>query len=72
MTPDALLPVGKDCDCGFPLVWRHGKQWCSVYGSHPVSLGMRDRTAVLANVVDELAAMPMPKAKKGHKLRRAS
>lgn len=32
---DALLPVGRDCDCGCPLVWRQGQQWCSVWGSHP-------------------------------------
>lgn len=33
-TADALVPVGRDCDCGMPLVWRHGHQWCAVYGSH--------------------------------------
>lgn len=33
-SPDALVPVGRDCDCGMPLVWRQGHQWCAVYGSH--------------------------------------
>lgn len=32
---DALLPVGRDCDCGHPLVWRSGQQVCAVYGRHP-------------------------------------
>lgn len=32
---DALIYVGKSCDCGFPLVWRNGIQRCAVYGSHP-------------------------------------
>lgn len=34
MTAEALLPVGKNCDCGHPLVWHHGQQWCAVYGTH--------------------------------------
>lgn len=34
-TPSALLPVGRDCDCGFPLVWFGERQLCAVYGSHP-------------------------------------
>ena len=29
-----LLPVGKDCDCGQPLVWRDNRQSCAVYGAH--------------------------------------
>jgi hypothetical protein len=33
--PEALLPVGVDCECGFPMVWRHGLRSCAVYGSHP-------------------------------------
>ncbi len=54
---EALLPVGKDCDCGFPLVWRRGEQWCSVYGSHPVIVTWRNRSAYAARLVDELDAM---------------
>ena len=33
--PSALLPVGRDCDCGFPLVWHWDGQRCAVYGTHP-------------------------------------
>jgi hypothetical protein len=29
-----VIPVGADCRCGHPLVWRDGGQWCAVYGSH--------------------------------------
>ena len=35
MSTDAIIPVGKDCDCGHPLVWRNGRQICAVYGRHP-------------------------------------
>ncbi len=48
---DSLLPVGRDCDCGFPLVWSGGHQRCAVYGSHPgpsaapVALELRDPTS---------------------------
>jgi hypothetical protein len=31
-----MIPVGRDCDCGYPLVWRLGEKWCAVYGSHPL------------------------------------
>ena len=41
MNPEPLLPVGRDCDCGQPLVWRHGEQWCAIYGSHPVVTRLR-------------------------------
>lgn len=34
-TPLALLPVGRDCDCGQPLVWYGDTQRCAVYGTHP-------------------------------------
>ena len=40
-TPEALMPVGKDCDCGYPLVWRRDKQVCSVYGTHPTPIHYR-------------------------------
>jgi predicted nucleotidyltransferase len=32
---DSILPVGRDCDCGHPLVWRDSAQVCAVYGRHP-------------------------------------
>jgi hypothetical protein len=32
---DAISPVGKDCDCGHPLIWIAGRQVCAVYGRHP-------------------------------------
>ncbi len=52
MTADALIPVGRDCDCGFPLVWRRGRQWCAVYGTHPApGIFMRDPTAPFAELV---------------------
>lgn len=35
MSTDAIIPVGKDCDCGHPLIWRNGRQICAVYGRHP-------------------------------------
>lgn len=33
--PSALVPVGRDCDCGHPLVWYGDEQRCAVYGTHP-------------------------------------
>lgn len=33
--PFALVPVGRDCDCGHPMVWYGDEQRCAVYGSHP-------------------------------------
>ena len=63
-TPGALLPVGRDCDCGFPLVWHRNHQICAVYGTHPPPLEPlrinRDYNAPLAWLVDELDRMPMP------------
>jgi hypothetical protein len=49
-----LLPVGRDCDCGHPMVWRLGEQRCAVYGTHRPVLSefVRDYNAPLANVVD--------------------
>ena len=32
---DAIISVGKDCDCGHPLIWHAGEQLCAVYGRHP-------------------------------------
>lgn len=57
---DAVLAVGKDCDCGHPLIWRERVQVCAVYGHHP-DLGdrvsFRDQTAAGARLVDEISAM---------------
>lgn len=32
---DAILPLGRDCACGHPLVLRDGAELCAVYGTHP-------------------------------------
>jgi hypothetical protein len=40
-----MIPVGRDCDCGYPLVWRLGEKWCAVYGSHPLPDHERHRVA---------------------------
>lgn len=37
-TPSALVPVGRDCDCGFPLIWSGDRQLCAVYGTHPTAV----------------------------------
>jgi hypothetical protein len=57
MTVDPLLPVGRDCDCGHPLVWAHNEQRCAVYGRHAVSdwfpdIERRDLSAPFARLVD--------------------
>ena len=60
MTPgqQPLIPVGKDCDCGHPLIWRNNQQWCAVYGSHPQQdIYHRNPNAYAARLVDELDAM---------------
>ena len=31
---DDLVAVGRDCDCGHPMIWRAGAQVCAVYGRH--------------------------------------
>lgn len=56
----ALLPVGRDCDCGFPLVWRGQHQHCAVYGAHRMptpAINFRNLDAPCARLVDELTAM---------------
>lgn len=68
-----LLPVGKDCDCGHPLVWRDGEQWCAVYGRHPArpqEVRFRNYSAPGARLVAELTAMRDPNPKQ-HRRRRA-
>ena len=32
---DAVIPSGRDCACGHPLVLRDGAELCAVYGTHP-------------------------------------
>lgn len=57
---DPLISVGRDCDCGHPLVWRAGHQWCSVYGSHPPPapvLYLRPAAFVLADIERRLRAV---------------
>lgn len=36
-TPFPLVPVGRDCDCGHPMVWYGDEQRCAVYGRHPAA-----------------------------------
>jgi hypothetical protein len=57
--PLALLPVGRDCDCGCPLVWYLDAQVCSVYGTHPPLVTYRDRDAFASALVDEMAGTPL-------------
>lgn len=57
-TPHPLVAVGKDCDCGNPLVWRAEATWCAVYGSHPPIVTYRRRDAFAARLVDELTGRP--------------
>lgn len=72
MIEQPLLPVGRDCDCGQPLVWSDGHQWCAVYGSHnnvaPHELDLlrtfgRNPFAPGAALVDELAPMKQRRPK---------
>lgn len=55
--PQALLPVGKDCDCGHPLVWWNDKPRCSVYGSHPTIVYYRNIAAPAHRLVRDVAAL---------------
>ena len=64
MTADALLPVGRDCDCGQPLVWRRGKQWCAVYGSHPTFVPIVNRRAPGALLIRDLVEATWPTRRK--------
>lgn len=65
---DALLPVGRDCDCGFPLVWFGDRQVCAVYGRHPAGrqpVHFRDRRAEFADLIEtSLAATDHPKPRR--------
>lgn len=31
-TEQIAKPVGIDCDCGLPLIWRLGEPMCAIYG----------------------------------------
>ena len=64
---DALVAVGRDCDCGHPLVWRDGIKVCAVYGLHtPRDPGelLRDTNAYAAALIDELVEMTPYRGKK--------
>lgn len=52
--PGPLVPVGRSCDCGHPLVWRDGKPWCAVYGAHAPYIHWRDTAALGAQLVADL------------------
>ena len=67
-TPQPLNPVGRDCDCGHPLVWHKNTQWCAVYGTHPEHrepLHYRNIHAYAARLVDELDQMTYGPPKHG-------
>lgn len=62
--PLPLLPVGRDCDCGFPLVWYGDRQRCSVYGTHaapaqPIHYKGAQSTGV-ARLIHDINAVPCP------------
>lgn len=61
--PAALVPVGRDCDCGHPLVWVGDEQRCAVYGTHPApAQPVRFRAAPGAHdeLIWQLATLPCP------------
>lgn len=63
---DSLLPVGRDCDCGHPLVWRNGMTRCAVYGSHPAPadpVHFRDWSAPGARLVQAVTLNTYPRKK---------
>jgi hypothetical protein len=79
MSGAVLVPVGVDCDCGHPMVWRNGKyRQCAVSGTHNADdagkdllVIRRNYNAPLANVVDELDQMTYPNVSPRNQLRRA-
>jgi hypothetical protein len=61
---DPLVAVGKDCDCGHPLVWMRGQQRCAVYGSHPAPaerITFRNLQAPGASLIDLSLALTFPR-----------
>jgi hypothetical protein len=74
MIADPLVAVGKNCDCGHPLVWVRGQQRCAVYGSHPAHgdtaafhrppgrpIGFRNHNAPGAPLIDLSLALSYPR-----------
>lgn len=69
----ALVPVGRDCDCGFPLVWRGNKPYCCVWGSHPAPVHYRFPDAPGARLVELVMEAPnMSRSAIRHRQRRAA
>lgn len=77
MSTDAIIPVGKNCDCGHPLIWRNGRQICAVYGRHPADeevatfgppgariIYYRNRNAFASRLIDDLSTgSPQPRTR---------
>ena len=58
---DGVVAVGKDCDCGNPLIWRNDEQYCAVYGTHPPdgeTLHFRDHAAAASALIEACMAAP--------------
>lgn len=65
-----VIPVGKDCDCGHPLIWKHDNQRCAVYGKHEPRQYVwvyRNMNAPLADVVDLFDGLDMPDCRRSRK-----
>jgi hypothetical protein len=63
--PFPLIPVGRDCDCGNPLVWHGDEQRCAVYGTHPapaqlVHFRTGPRSTAIDRMLIDLASSPCP------------
>lgn len=70
MTYAPIIPVGKDCDCGHPLIWRDNEQRCAIYGRHEPRQYVwtyRNTDAPLAAVVDLIDALEMPDCRRTRK-----
>lgn len=52
MTYQPIVAVGKDCDCGHPMIWTRGQQRCAVYGLHAAPVAWRNRDAPFSGLVD--------------------
>jgi len=52
MTADAILPVGRDCECGQPMIWVDDFERCAVYGRHlPRHPSPRGRHPVISTIM---------------------
>ena len=62
MSAAPLLPVGRDCDCGHPLVWFNDQPSCAVYGTHPATGAayFRNYHAAASQLVTDLARLGLP------------